>query len=133
MTLPDAVIAMIRAAVPADVTVYDGLVPPPETPGTRYAIAYFDDGTLSAVSVCNTSDSATLRGQVTSVAPTREMASWIATRIRDAIVDVTPTVPGWVCGQIQHVFSERPGRDETVADRPAVFKADVYDLLATRA
>lgn len=133
MTLPDAVLAMVRAALPPDVTVYDGLVPPGVTPPTRYAIAYFDDGTLAAVAACNDSDSATLRGQVTSVAPTREMASWIATKIRDAVVDATPAVDGWVCGRIQHVFSERPGRDETVAERPVVFKPDVYELLATRA
>jgi hypothetical protein len=129
VNLPDTVLAMIQAAVPG-ITVYDGIIP--STPADRYAIVYIDDGTLAAVSACNTSDSATLRWQVTSVAGDRQKASWIATKIRDTTVDSTPNPDGWVCGRIQHVFSERPGRDETVADRPVVYKPDVYDLLATR-
>lgn len=130
MTLPDAVLAMIRAAVP-DVTVYDGLVP--TEPASRYAVVYIDDGTLRALAACGVSDSATVRWQVTAVAPDREMASWIAATIRDNTVDRTPAATGWGCGLIQHVFSERPGRDETVAQLPVVYKPDLYDLLATRA
>jgi hypothetical protein len=130
VSLPDAVIAMIRAAVP-DVTVYDGMVP--ETPDERYAVVYIDDGTRAAVAACGQSDSATLRWQVTSVAPDRGMASWIATKILDELLDRSPSTDGWVCGQIKHVFSERPGRDETVAARPVAFRPDLYDLLATRA
>lgn len=132
MTVPDAVIAMIRAAVPA-VAVYDGIVPRGVTPPERYAIVYIDDGTREALAACNRSDSATFRWQVTSVAGTREQASWIANSISAATVDATPTADGWFCGQINHVFSERPNNDETVAERPVVFRPDVYDLLATRA
>lgn len=129
MTLPDAVLAKIRAAVP-DVTVFDGIIP--AQPPDRYAIVYIDDGTLDALAACGTSDAATVRWQVTSVAPDRQMASWIATAIRDATVDTAPATDGWVCGHINHVFSERPGRDETVGEKPVVYKPDLYDLLATR-
>jgi len=130
MTIPNAVFAMITAAVP-DVTVYDGIIP--TKPPLRYAIVYLDDGTLRALAACGQSDSATVRWQVQSIAPDREQASWVATTVRDAIVDATPAVAGWACGPIQHVYSERPGRDETVGVIPMVYKPDLYELLATRA
>lgn len=128
--LPDAVLAKIRAAVP-EVTVYDGIIP--AEPPTRYAIVFVDDGTLDALAACGQHDSATVRWQVQSIAPDRQMASWIAKTIRDTTVDTKPVADGWVCGPIQHRFSERPGNDETVGERPVVFKPDLYDLLATRA
>lgn len=130
MTLPDAVLAMIRGAVP-DVDVFDGEVP--ETPPARYAVVYIDVGTRRALAACGRSDSATLRWQVTAVAADREMAAWLATKILDETLDRSPSADGWVCGQIKHVFSERPGRDETVQAVPVVYKPDLYDLLATRA
>lgn len=129
MTLPDTVLTVIRAAVP-DVDVFDGEIP--TEPPARYAIVYIDDGTLRALAACGQSDSATLRWQVQSIAPDRQMASWIAATIRDATVDTKPSATGWVCGPIQHVFSERPGRDETVGEKPMVYKPDLYELLATR-
>lgn len=142
--LPDAIIAKIVSALPGaylwngndpipetDLVVFDGIIPP--TPPRRYAVVYIDDGTLSSLAVCGRSDTATVRWQVTAVAPDRQMASWISQRVRDNTVDTAPTADGWVCGPVNHVFSERPGRDETVAERPVVFKPDLYDLLATRA
>lgn len=128
--LPDAVLAKIRAAVP-DVTVYDGIIP--AEPPARYVIVFIDDGTLSALAVCGRHDTATVRWQVQSIAPDRQAASWIAQKIRDTTVDTMPVADGWACGPIRHVFSERPGNDETVGERPVVFKPDLYDLLATRA
>lgn len=142
--LPDAVIARVVSALPGaylwagtdpipdgDLVVFDGIVPP--EPPTRYAVVYIDDGTLAALAACGRQDSATVRWQVTSVAPDRQQASWISQKIRDNTVDTTPTPDGWVCGPVNHVFSERPGRDETVGERPVVYKPDLYDLLATRA
>lgn len=129
MTVPADVLTRARAAVPG-VTVYNAIVPtkPPE----RYAVMYADDGTLAALAACHQSDSARFRFQITSVAPDADMASWVAVAIRDYLVDSTPTAPGWLCGQICHQFSERPGRDETVQEFPVVYKIDLYDLLATR-
>lgn len=129
MSLSDAILASIRAAVPG-VDVFDGIVP--NEPPARYVVVYVDDGTLAALAVCSRSDSVTARWQTTCVAPDREMAGWLATRIRDNTVDSTPTSAGWVCGQICHQFSERPSRDETVQEKPVAFKIDLYDLLATR-
>lgn len=129
MTLSAAILTSIRAVVPG-VDVYDGIVP--DEPPDRYVVVYVDDGTLAALAVCAQSDSATCRWQTTCVAPDREMAGWLATRIRDNTVDTTPVAAGWSCGRICHQFSERPSRDETVQEKPVVFKIDLYDLLATR-
>ena len=116
---------------PDDLVVFDAIVPP--TPPTRYVVVYVDDGTLTALAACGESDSATVRWQVMSVAPDRQMASWISEKVRDNTVDTSPAADGWVCGRIGHVFSERPGRDETVPERPVIYKSDLYTLLASRA
>lgn len=130
MTVPDTVLGMIGAAV-LDVSVFDGSVPtePPE----RYAVFYPDIGTLDALTVCGTSDSAVFRFQVTSVAPDRAMAAWIAAHIRDDIVDARPSVDGWECGPIRHTYSMLPQRDESVMEHHVVYAVDQYALLTTRA
>lgn len=144
MTVPDAVIARIVAAIPGgvlaatdpdqqfpdtQVPVYDGIVP--TTPPTRYVVVYIDIGTRQALAACGASDSATVRWQTTSVAPNGPMARWVADKVA-ASVDVRPAAAGWVCGPIQHTYSQRPQRDETVAERPVVYQVDQYELLATR-
>ncbi len=130
MTIPDAIVTAVGAAV-LDVAVFDGIVP--TEPPNRYAVVYPDTGTLAALAVCGISDSVTVRWQVTSVAPDREMAAWIAITIRDTTVDTKPAVDGWVVGPIRHTFSQTPQRDEAVLDRPVVYQVDLYGLLATRA
>ncbi len=145
MSVPDAVLAEIVAAItggvlaPTDadqvfpenqIPVFDGIIP--KTPPSRYVIVYIDIGTLEAVAACNQSDSAYIRWQTTTVADDGGQARWLAEKVRSA-VDVTPTATGWVCGQIKHVYSQRPQRDETVAERPVVYLIDQYEVLATRA
>jgi hypothetical protein len=129
VTIPDAVVAASQASVPG-VVVYDGLVP--ATPADRYAVVYVDNGTLRALAVCGESDTITVRWQITSVAPDRQRAAWIATRIRDTTVDTRPVAAGWGCGQITHVYSQPPQRDEAVQERPVVYAVDQYELLANR-
>lgn len=145
MSVPDAILAMVVAALPgsylweqysspaptADLVVFDGIVPP--TPPDRYVVVYVDDGTRSdADSVCHQSTSVTFRWQTTCVGPDRAMASWLAGRIKDAIVDARPTVDGWDPGLIEHTFSQLPQRDEQVLERPTVFAVDQFRLLAER-
>lgn len=143
LALPKAVLAEVVLALPgsylwdgasaidnADVVVFDAIVPP--KPPKLYAVVYVDDGTLSALAVCNESDSANLRWQVTAVAPYREQASWVASKIRFGSVGKNPAANGWATGKICHELSEPPGRDETVPELPVIYKIDRYDLLATR-
>jgi hypothetical protein len=139
MTVPDAILAMVRAAVPG-VTVYDGRVPDgpqEETPPDRYVAAYIDPGTLDDGGIENRkvahqSTGLTVRWQVTSVAPDRQMAAWLAERVRDGLVDQRPTVAGWACGLIEHTLSRLPRPDEQVQERPVVVAVDQYQLLAER-
>lgn len=143
MTIPDAVLTAVTAALPGatlwngqpitanSLWVFDGRVEP--TPPERYAVVYVDNGTLTALAVCDESDSVTVRWQVTSVAPNRARAAWVADQIRDNTVDTTLTATGWVCGQIKHTYSQMPQRDEQVLERPVMFMVDLYELLATRA
>lgn len=131
--IPEAVLALIEAAVPG-VEVYDALVP--EEPPERYAVFWPTDGDRdmgpddSRVAVLSTGE--LHRWQVSSVAPTRQMAAWIARRIRDAITDVSPVVEGYSCGPIQHRMSASPDPEEQVLSRRRVLMADTYELLADR-
>lgn len=127
--VPDAVLALIAAAVPG-VTVYDGRVP--EEPATRYVVFWPDIGTVRALAVCGVSDSAVFRWQTTTVALDRQAAAWLAEKVRDATVDVAPTVDGWVCGPIGHTYARGPQPDETVLERPVVTLVDLYELTADR-
>lgn len=143
MTVPDEILALAAGALPGgylwdqesaiapdDLVLFDGRVGP--TPPRRYAVAYMDPGTLKALAVCNQSDSATFRWQITSVGPDRQTAAWVAAKIRDGIVDARPVVAGWACGLICHNYAQLPQPDEAVAERPVVYQVDLYDLLATR-
>jgi hypothetical protein len=144
VNIPDAVIARIVAAIPGgvlastdadevflanQVPVYDGIIQ--NTPPRRYVVVYVDIGTLRALAACGANDSATVRWQTTSVAADGGQVRWIAEKVRDS-VDTKPLADGWSCGPIQHTYSQRPQRDETVAERPAVFQVDQYEVLATR-
>lgn len=132
--IPAAILALVGEAVPG-VTVYDGRVP--DGPGhdplpDRYVAVYIDRGTRSGEAVDSVSSSRTWRWQVTCVAPDRGMAAWLAEQVADALVDVRPTVGGWVCGQIKHTFSQQPQADEQVQERPVVVAMDLYVLLAEK-
>lgn len=136
MSVPDAVLAVVRAAVP--VTVFDAMVPDPDGGDVpeRYAVYYPDDGARGLapedMRVALASTGERYRFQVSSVAPDRQMASWIARRIRDAITDATPAAEGYMCGPIRHTLSAMPDRDETVLSKRSVMIADRYELLAER-
>lgn len=127
--VPDAVLALIELSVPG-VSVFDGIVP--SEPPDRYAVFYPDNGTLAALAACGDSDDAMFRFQVTSVAPDRQMASWVARQVRDAIVDVKPVADGWICGPTGHTYSQMSQRDEAVQEVPVVFMADLYEVRAQR-
>lgn len=138
MSVPDAILALIRAAVPT-VTVFDSTVPDQDETQPvpeRYAVFWPDEGS-SNFEPTNQRVAAQTTGrrftwQVSSVAPDRQMAAWIATRIREAITDARPAVDGWDCGYIRHQFSVMPERDEQVLARRSVMIPDRYELLAER-
>lgn len=131
MSIPDTILGMVRDALPDDVPVYDGQVPEP--PPRRYVVVYADHGTRSAAErVDDQSTSATYRWQVTSVAPDRGMAHWLAERVADALTDARPEVEGWVTGEIAHTYSQLAASDDQVLERRVVTAVDQYLLLAER-
>lgn len=134
MSLADAIVDMVEAAVPA-VTVYDGRVPDGSVSGEppqRYVVVYIPGPRLEADTVAHESTSGTLRWQVTSVAPDRQMTAWLADTVRDALVDHRPAADGWEPGLIRHTDSHIPRPDEDVQERPVVFAVDRYAVDAER-
>jgi hypothetical protein len=116
---------------PDQVPVYDGIIP--KTPPLRYVIVYISPGTLQALAACGQHDSAYVRWQNTCVAPDGGQVRWIVEKSRDGTVDAKPSAAGWSCGPVEHVYSQYPQRDETVAERPSVYQVDLYEVLATKA
>lgn len=144
MTVADTIVGLVVGALPGaylweqtetsppagDLVVFDGIVPP--TPPHRYVVVHADDGTRRAETVAHESTGATFRWQTTSVAPDRQAAAWLAGRVKDGLLDVSPTVDGWSTGLIEHTFAQLPQRDEQVLERPVLFAIDQFRLLAER-
>jgi len=122
--------SMVEAALPDDVAVYAGQVPQP--PPLRYVVIFADPGHLASETVDRRSSGVTWTWQTTCVAPDRDMAAWLAMRVRDTLVDKRPVVVGWSCGMIEHTLTRQPRRDEQVLERPSVFTVDQYRLVAER-
>lgn len=137
MTWVDDLVSRIRAAVPAGVVVYDGLVP--ETPPARYVVVYADDGQHRSETVCGKSDSVTLRATVISVGvvPLQSntpapIARGLSRLVKRALLGVKLTDPDFACGPTEHEYGAQPQRDETVMDRAAVSISDLFRILASR-
>lgn len=134
MTVGDAVLALVEAAVPG-VTVYDAHVPSSTAtsplPG-RYVVVYPTTPQLSAEGLC-ASDTVRAEWQVTSVGATRPEAQWLAEHVRDGLVDRRPTVPGMTCAPIEHTGSQPVRWDDQVAGRVVLYATDQYGFDATLA
>lgn len=133
MTLPDAVLELIRAPIPT-VTVFDSGSPDENTEAeevpARYAIYWPDNGTPESGSVAGEFTGGLFRWQVNFVAPDRGMCEWMSSRVRRQLLGVRPRIPGWSCGQIDLPFSLPARRDEQVLSRRVVVLIDRYELLA---
>jgi hypothetical protein len=137
MTVTDAALAVIQAAVPAGVTVYDGAVP--GIPPARYVVLYGDTGWRTSTGWDGLARDESYTIQVTTVASAGDslmsagpLCRALAQRVRDALVDVVLTVPGLICGPVTHSLSNPPQVDEAVKDRPTVYAVDQFSILATR-
>lgn len=133
MTVPDAILALIRAPIPA-VTVFDSGSPDENTETEqipqRYAVYWPDLGTPEGGNVAGEFTGGTYRWQLNFVAPDRGMCEWMVNKVRGHILGVKPFVSGWSCGQIQLPLSLPVRRDEQVLSRRVVVAIDRYELLA---
>lgn len=91
--LVDAILAMIRAGVPATCKIYEGRSPQGSVP--PYAVLYFDSSGKSAFERnINNEAPRDLRYQVTAVGATPEQARWVADKVFVPLVAGTPAVIG---------------------------------------
>lgn len=132
MTVPEAVLALLRTFV---TPVYDGQVPlndkgRPEA--DRYAVLYADAGTRNADDLPLTADRFVHRWQVTSVGSDRRQAEWVAVKCRDALLDEPLAVDGWHTTPITHESSSVIRRDDDLPGPPVFYAVDTYSLTATR-
>lgn len=133
MTLADAVIGLLTAALPAGVPVFDNAVPDDgveSQPPARYVVLWMPGATRGTESVSAQSTDRVTRWQTTSVAPDRGMAAWLSERVCDALVDVVPVVEGWASGPIRHVQSYQPQTNDLVLARQSVAVMDRFEQLA---
>lgn len=133
MSVPDAILSLVRDPIPA-VTVFDSGAPDENTEADqvpeRYVVFWPDRGTPESGNVAGQFTGGTFRWQLTFVAPDRGMCDWMADQVRVRILGERPFIAGWSCGQILLPFSLPAERDEQVLSRRAVVAMDRYQLLA---
>ena len=132
MSLPDVILDLVTAAVP-DVPVHDGHVP---TFTDRYVVLWADPGTVSAQDVAHTSDLVQYRFRLTYVTggaqAGRRSVAWLAGHCRAALIDVMPTVPGWVFGPIE-LESTAPIQVDPDSETTVLYGVDSFVVLGARA
>lgn len=110
-----AVNALLTAALPAGIVVYDGEVP--GTPGQTYAVIYAPPGDRSPTTLQGTSDQIELTIQVTCVGTTALQALDVADLVCAALIDQRPTVAGRTCWRITQIPGTPPiQRDDQTRD-----------------
>lgn len=135
MTAADVVLGLVRASVtlgqPTDAPVYDAHVP--DDPPFRYVVVYPSTALRSAEDLAHTSDMHYLEWRITCVGSTRAEVEWLATRTRDALVDVKPTVPGLSCGAVEQTDAQPIRPDTNIPGRVVLYSTDGYQMHACTA
>lgn len=122
--------------VPPALVVHDGVVPSGVDPKTSpYVLVYFATSTPGAaaapdkVPLTHDSDVVQVDAYCHSVGGSGAAARIVATRVRAALLNVTPTISGRVCMPIRHVDNQPPRRDEGTGSL-VVDAVDVYRLVS---
>lgn len=129
--LPDvaaAVLDLLRAD--PDLTVYDGSPPDNTTP--PYVVAWLSIDSERTSRMCAGTDLSALRVTTHSVATTGQGARIVASGVRAALLDITPTVAGWTCWPIRHEYGLPPQWDESTGSS-WIAAIDGWTLTATPA
>lgn len=109
--LAAAILAMVRASVPATCDIYEGAAPSEaEAP---FAVFYFDSGRKSAFerNVLNEAPR-DLRYQTTCVGSTPEQARWVADKVGAALYGGVPSVAGRLVWPVIEESSQPVRRDD---------------------
>lgn len=116
----DAIRALLSSA-----PFYDGQVP--NQPAYPYRVVYFDTGFESATKLCNDSDRAEFRFQVTSVAESAVGVAIVADIARSLLIDERPIVAGRACTRIKRETSI-PVRPDTEVTMPNTGLHPMYSV-----
>lgn len=120
-TAADAILVAARGGVPADVTVYDAIVPGIAT--DRYVVLYIPDELRTDVGIVGVSDYLTVTFQATVVASNTNpgyaaaQCRWLSRTVRDLFTDLVITADGMLPARIKHVASQQPRPDEATPDK----------------
>lgn len=123
-----AAVALLTAAFPVGISIYDTDVPSEPTP--RYAVVYGDVGKRSIAAMDGASRDRNFVIQVTCVSDDPMECRRIMQGAQDALLDQVPVVTGLICNQFQHYDRRAPRRDESVPDRHVTFGVEMFSLYA---
>jgi hypothetical protein len=126
-----AVLARLQATLPAEVTVYDGTIPP-GTPPQTYVVLYPGAPTRARSSMSVDAPDLTTRPQVTCVGVTREQAEAIADAVASTLIGWRPTITGRSCDPIFAETAQPATRDdahrEPATDQPRWYAVEIVRL-----
>lgn len=129
-----AVLALLTAALPPSIAVFDGQVP--GAAPYPYIVVYPDGGTATAPAADGAFVDLTMTVQITAVGTTRQEAAGAADFARAALIGQSPAVPGRYCWPIEQVLTRPVARDDDAraATNQSVFTAiDQYQLMSVPA
>lgn len=127
----DAAQVAVNTGFLPEYVVYEAIVPDTPFPA-GWATVYCDEGVIQRLTACGTGDSAKVTWQVSCFGSTNDVAGWLRTRIRDHLIAVGISVPGWTHGVVEHNFGQRPTADESVMEHPLVVAIDQYEMLISK-
>ena len=120
-TAADAILAAAKATLPADITVYDTIVPGIAPP--RYVVFYIPDELRRDIGIIAQSDELTATFQATCVASNTSpaysaaMCRWLTRTVRELYTDLQITADGMLPATIRHQWSQSPRPDEDTPDK----------------
>lgn len=126
-TAADAILAVVRAAVPVGVTVYDSIVP--GIASERYVIMHIPDDLRETMAVDAVSDCIYVTFHAITVASNNNPAYAapecrdLARRVRTALVDRVITADGMSAARVQMEGVNPPQPDETTPDKKVFIQA----------
>ena len=121
----------------AGLDVYRGIGPPAPHDSVPYCVVYSGDAHTEGPSGDPDSD-VSMEVQVTSIGDSEEQAAWMADRVRNTLLSVTPPTPpsgrAWLRPQrpIDHVLTRPCERDDDAGPgAPLYYIASVYAIPTT--
>lgn len=120
----DAILARLRANPDLAGIVYDEKIP---TGATKYVNVFVNTGFDDDPRFTGPTMRTTFTFTIHSVGGNRRQSLWVAERVREQLVNFTPTVTNRQCGRLEHPIS-RPVLADTSSNPPLWYAVDQFDL-----